>query len=584
MALTLSTAIAAGFISILVLDFKGDFVDIPGRLGQDLWDHYSLADGLRIGCGPPFGCAQYIDSWVNHYTKVISAHCAFKFAEATLAATIRIAFKLLNGDPLAEPLLVPSLGLIAELLDILPRKLIASKEEYLRTAQQKIRYLLRVSGGLFDAEEGFDIIKHLILRKRCAVVDCTTASPLLSQIVVDLLALQLMFPRLVKREVSPQTNFALIIDESDQFCARTAGLDYPEGYNELGRLVKQGRQFGIFVALGMSFLEQCSHFITSNMTYHIVMNQSDPASVEEAARTLLQPDSRQLIASLKCGEALYKETMGPVAHAMLMKTDHVPPSSMARPEKFDQHSYKPGRGVKDIPGLPEKIDALIREYQGTGLRQRPQKATLPSLSKMARLFLDYASRPENAFAPVHIVFRQIGDVSPATQLAVIQELERAGFMVFAQARIGKSNVKLKHVTEEGWAFQQKSAPSGDGKGGIDHCHYEHWINECSVRRGYQECTIEPRVLGTPYFGDVGFEKDGRRYIVQIVVHCDSNVTHHVRASLIESNAVDVLLFVTPMKSQWDDIRAKIMADPDLVFCIDRIQFDVVEAYMKELYP
>jgi hypothetical protein len=63
----------------------------------------------------------------------------------------------------------------------------------------------------------------------------------------------------------------------------------------------------------MSFLEQCSRFITANMTYHVVMNQSDPASVEEAARTLLQPDSRQLIASLRCGEALYKETMGPEA-------------------------------------------------------------------------------------------------------------------------------------------------------------------------------------------------------------------------------------------------------------------------------
>jgi hypothetical protein len=45
-----------------------------------------------------------------------------------------------------------------------------------------------------------------------------------------------------------------------------------------------------------------------------------------------------------------------------------------------------------------------------------------------------------------------------------------------------------------------------------------------------------------------------------------------------------LLFVTPTKAQGDDARAKIMADPDLVFCIDRIQFDVVETYMKELWP
>ncbi|HSW01042.1 MAG TPA: DUF87 domain-containing protein [Sedimentisphaerales bacterium] len=468
-----------GFISVLVLDFKGDFADVPDRLGRDLWDHYSTADGLRIACGPPSGCPQYIDSWINEFTKILAAHCDFKFAEATVAATLRLAVKLLNGDAPAELPTMPSLRLIAELLDILPRELIASKEEYLRTAQQKINYLLRVSGGLFDAEQGFDIIKHLVLPGRCAVVDCTTLSPLLGQTVVDSLALQLMFPRLVKREVSPQTNFALLIDESDQFCTRTAGQAFPEGYNELGRLVKQGRQFGIFVALGLSFLGQCSPYITSNMTYHVVMNQSDPASVEEAARTLLQTDTRQLIASLDCGEAVYKEAMGPARHGMLIVADHVPPSTMAHPDKFDQHSYTPARTLKDIPGLREKIDALIREHRGTALRLPSQKASPRQLSKMARLFLDYSSLPEYIFAPAHVIFRVIGNVSPATQLAVIQELEQTGFMVFAQVRFGKSNLTLKDITEKGWAFLQKPAPSKGGKGAIDHRHPQHWIAECS---------------------------------------------------------------------------------------------------------
>ena len=113
MDLMLSTAMAAQFITILVLDFKGDFADVPGRLGRDLWDHYSTADGFRLGCGPPSGCAQYLTSWINEFTKVIAAHCDFKFAEATLAATLRIAFTLLNSSTLAEPLNVPSLRLIA---------------------------------------------------------------------------------------------------------------------------------------------------------------------------------------------------------------------------------------------------------------------------------------------------------------------------------------------------------------------------------------------------------------------------------------------------------------------------------------
>jgi len=42
-------------ISILVLDPKGDFVDIPERLGRRRWRHYSVHDGFRIGLNPPVG-------------------------------------------------------------------------------------------------------------------------------------------------------------------------------------------------------------------------------------------------------------------------------------------------------------------------------------------------------------------------------------------------------------------------------------------------------------------------------------------------------------------------------------------------
>jgi hypothetical protein len=286
---------ASPFITILVLDFKGDFADVPDRLGRDLWDHYSTAEDFRLSCAPPHGCARHLASWVNQYTKIIAAHCDFKYAEATLAATLRIAFKLLNGDALAEPLTAPSLSLIAELFDTLPRAMIASKDEYLRTAQQKIRYLPRIAGGLFDAEEGFDIIKHLIVRRRCAVVDCTTASPLLGQILVNLLALQLMFSRIVQRQVSARTDFTFVIDEADQFCSRHASSIYPEGYSPFGTLYKQGRHFGIQVISGVSLLDQCSEFIRANTSYHVVMNQSDPAARAEAAKTVLQPNVQELI-------------------------------------------------------------------------------------------------------------------------------------------------------------------------------------------------------------------------------------------------------------------------------------------------
>jgi uncharacterized protein YbaA (DUF1428 family) len=178
----------------------------------------------------------------------------------------------------------------------------------------------------------------------------------------------------------------------------------------------------------------------------------------------------------------------------------------------------------------------------------------------------------------------MGNLSPATQLAVIRELERADLMAFTQVRIGKSNVRLQEVTEPGWAFQQRPVPSLGGKGAIGHRHYQHWIVKWAARRGYEDRNIEPRVPGTSHFGDASFKKGGQLNIVQVIAHCDSNITSHVRAALIESDAVDVLVFVTATKSQGNDIRARIMADPQLASCLDRIEFDVVETYLKELWP
>jgi hypothetical protein len=176
----------------------------------------------------------------------------------------------------------------------------------------------------------------------------------------------------------------------------------------------------------------------------------------------------------------------------------------------------------------------------------------------------------------------MGVTSPATQLAIIRELEEAGFLTCTQTRIGKATVRLKAITEKGWAFLQKPAPATEGRGGIEHCHFAHWVHECNIRSGYQRCQIEPGIPGTTHFGDAAFEKEGKWYLAQVVAHCDSNIISHVRAAFIESHAVDTLIFVTPMKSQWDDIRMKVASDSDLLF-LGKIEYDAVESYLRRLW-
>jgi len=314
------TETLATFIPILILDFKGDFRNLAKELGSDLWDSYSLGEGFRLGWGPPENCYAPL-AWINQLTKVIAAHCNMRFSETTFAAALRIGFDILN-DPPKPPYKFLSPTALEQLIKKLPTKMIAQKKIYKETLLQVLGYLIRNAGQLFDCEDGFDVYKHLIKPQRCAVIDCTTTNPVCAQIVANILALQIFFPRLISRQTFKSTNFIFIIDESDSLVSRDAGAIYPEGYNPIGQLLKQGREFGIMVCLGMTALGQCSEFISSNASYHFILNQNDPSSINQAAHTLLEPDSRQLISSLDCGVCLYKESMGPVSYPMLVEVDY----------------------------------------------------------------------------------------------------------------------------------------------------------------------------------------------------------------------------------------------------------------------
>ena len=75
------------------------------------------------------------------------------------------------------------------------------------------------------------------------------------------------------------------------------------------------------VCLGMTALGKCSEFISSNVSYHFILDQNDPKSATQAAYTLLEPQARTLVSSLPCGVCVYKEAMGPVPYPMLVEVD-----------------------------------------------------------------------------------------------------------------------------------------------------------------------------------------------------------------------------------------------------------------------
>lgn len=555
---------------------SNDYADLPASFG---WRHYCIHDSFRMG----LDALVPADIWINVVATIFCARAGLKAAWVTFANVLRWLLPALNPSPTGS-LLWPDFQLILDVLNAAPDTLFSSKPEYTQALQQPLEGITQSSGDLFRAFQGFQAERDIIAPGRSAVISMPNMLPSWSrQVLTDLILSQILRGRIQGSHRVDGTEVLVVIDEADSDISTEAEEMFPDRMCPVSQCFKQGREFGISVCAGISSLRSASRFALANATDHFIFRMTDAESILDASRTLMLPPRGELrLNSLQPGECLVRQ-IGPWPHAMVAKVDYVPPCR-TQPERYDTHPCVPSRRLSDLPHVQEALKKKIAENRGTALRKHSQKASPKALSKTARLALDYASLPKCAFTPVHILFAQIGDVAPATQLAVIQELELAGFMVFVQPRIGKSNVKLKHVTEKGWAFLQKPVPSGDGKGGIEHSHYTHWIYECQLRRGCEKCTLEPQIPGTTNFGDVGFVRDGRSYIAQVVAHCDSNIISHVRAAFVESNAVDALVFVTPMKSRWGDIRAKIMADPELIFCINKIQFDVVETYMKELWP
>jgi len=311
---------------------------------------------------------------------------------------------------------------------------------------------------LLEAERGFDIFEHLIKLKKCAVVNCVGLNPILKSLVVNILSLQFNFTSICLNEISKQTKYILVVDEGDEISSRETSAKYPEGYSEYAKGFKQDRAFGGMKILGLSSYANCDPIITANTTNYFIFPPADSDSIYEASKTLLEPNSKQLIASLKCGQAIFKEVMGLVPYGMLIETDHVPPSDKVHPEKYDQHPFANARGIDDIPGFRDKVDKLIDDYKATEFCQsttgksNAQKSAA-KLSKNERSFLDHLSLKE--YEPVNIIFSHVGDISSGAQQKIIKHLKKLQFIETVQERTGKMFIRFASLTNAGKKYLNK---------------------------------------------------------------------------------------------------------------------------------
>jgi len=292
-------------IALILFDFKTDFLHLPELLGRDRCKRLSFHKDLRIGTNPAVPLHDPT-SWINEIASILAAQCGLLFSKGTIAQVIRLVLPVLNPKKSIFKHW-PSIPLIYEVLEALPDTAIAQKGQYAQSARQQLKNLKDNAGDVFNTFSGFNVNEYC-KPGTCLVLDLSLTDPLIFRLIVEIVCAQLLFSRLWTRHTVDTTEIILGIDESDQVCDQRWGSVYPEGYSKLGALLKQGREFGIMVMLGMQFLGQCSQFISANAHYHFIFQQTDPASRAAAAQTLNEPHIHRLLSSLQSGECIFLES------------------------------------------------------------------------------------------------------------------------------------------------------------------------------------------------------------------------------------------------------------------------------------
>lgn len=226
------------FISILGFDFKGDLAHVADELGRDLWDHYSFHQGLRIGLNSPAGSLPP-SAWINQATKVLAARCGLVMSRSCLAAMMRFALAALNPSPVPR-LVWPSIPLLYDIARYAPLDVFAAKQDYGKTLLQVLDDLVDSSSGVFNTFGGLEVVQHVTKPQRCAIIDMTAVSPVLCNLIVDLIASQLLYSRLFERHTVDTTEVVLVFDESDHICSARASSVYPEDYSPPAEISKKG--------------------------------------------------------------------------------------------------------------------------------------------------------------------------------------------------------------------------------------------------------------------------------------------------------------------------------------------------------
>lgn len=565
-----------GKISFLVFDGKNDFTDIPA-LGSN-WRHFNHAENLHIGFNAP-SRVRNIREWTSQICEILAAHLNLIASVPVLFSVLSWALAHLNGEG-SRIEHWPSLSLVVDILKRSPPGLWGGKREYDETLINRCGGIALASGPLLDNESGLDVERDLLSEGLSAVINVTNLKPADSRwILTAIILAQVLFSRLESGFKTDQTDLVIVIDEADTLISSESDAAYVDGLSIVGQLLKQCRELGITVLLGATVLAKISPFVLEDVSRFEVFNQGKEKW--EAARMLGLPQGMDdFLGTLKRGEHVMRQSLTAWPYPMRVIADYVPPNRTPKSTPYDSHPFNPARRLQSLPNIQAALSKLIMELniQTARRAQLHQKGISQVASSMLRLA---AARP---YTPIARLWDSLGGATPLKQIAVRKELEGERLMEFAEKRIGSTNMLLAKVTEKGWKSLGNTSPLPyRGRGGIVHVHFANWLAMVGKLRKHN-VDLEWQVTGTSHTVDTVWFEGESIQVFEVVVTSLDNVLQHIDACLRQSNAIASVTIVTPQKSMCEKIEQSIRSDLLASSLLDRVRFEPITGYLKELWP
>ncbi len=563
-------------LSFIILDRKLDYQDIPDRLGSR-WCLYDAHGALRLGLQPPPSVPREV--WINVIATLFCIRSGLIASWKTIVHLVTILVASLNPQP-TDRASFPNFELLLEGSDRLPKAAVTEKDHYLASARQNLFAATYASGKLFKAFRGLDLERDIIALGKSVVIAMTNIEPpWLGHFVTDLFASQVLFGRLHSRRRVDDPDVIFVLDESDDTVSYDAEKTFPQGsLSPIARLLRQGRELGIGVVLGLGLLGTVSRHILNSATHHFIFRNADSDARTAAARTLgIGSGPDELIGELDKGECIVR-VPGPWPHPMLARIEYVPPCRRVV-TRDDEHDYVPSKPISDMPEVLRALGSAAADYRNAAKRRNQER--YGELSAKSRELLYLASM--HPYWPTARLFERMNEPpTPPVREAMLRQVKEQRYANIFKTRVGRKALWLIQLLAAATQLFGKPPVKLRGGGSWVHICFANWICMVGRGRGY-DAQCEWTVPKTNHRCDAVWRVNGSYHAFECVVTCDVNLDAHLTASLTTPDTpVERVTIVAPLKSRLVSLQKKLSPRWGSEFGA-RVDFQLVEKFERELW-